>query len=78
MAHWDLLPKGSELIQNLVEDDRLDEESARNVLRTVAYHLGLYRDYYQDQYRMNGEKQDLGATEALDLLAADLSEAARI
>lgn len=71
MAHRDLLPTGEDLFDELVENG-LAEEEARSTMASFGHYLRLHADYYGDQWKINGERQDEGVEDALRTLAADL------
>ncbi len=73
MAHWDLLPTTDDLVASLVEEG-IDETTVQRVLHAVAGHLSLYKDYFDDQVRMNGEQRDVGASDELARIAGEFRD----
>lgn len=71
MAHVDLLPTGEHLFYELVENG-LAEKEARSAMASFGNYLRLHADYYGEQWKMNRERQDEGAEDALRTLAGDL------
>lgn len=64
MAHRDLLPRLEEL-RDVLAQDGLTAEQVRGVCANVALHLQDWVDYYDDRFKMYGDKSDAGARDAL-------------
>lgn len=74
MAHYDLLPRVAQLHEELVARG-LSEQLATEALRSVGFHLSLWAEYHDDEYKKYGNKEDKGAAEAVRELSVDLSGA---
>lgn len=72
VAHEDLLPDGADLRRELVDHHGLTSDAAAEVLGSVAHFLRLHADFYADRYKMYGERQDDGASDALQTVASTL------
>lgn len=76
MAHFEQLPDASTVTDELRNTD-LTSGQQQKILDSVAYLLSEHAEYYKGEHQKKGEKQDLGAREALEQLATDFRAEAR-
>lgn len=76
MGYRDLLPDG-DYIADRLNKAGLTREQQQHTFEAFAHLITDYADYYLNEYERVGEKQDLGAHEALTEMAQMFESEAR-
>lgn len=76
MGYRELLPDTDSVATDL-KDAGLTPEQRQRALDSVAYMIGEYADYYDNEYQRFGERSDKGAHEALSEIAEMFRSEAR-
>lgn len=76
MGYRELLPK-ADYIADRLNKAGLTREQQQETFEAFAHLINEYSDFHQNEYERVGEKQDLGAQEALSDLALMFESEAR-